>query len=213
VRPNGTSAFRGPSYTESAATGSKHSKPSMHPIIWAAAFWQTIHCAALGYPEKPSELDKALYRSFIVNIGDVIPCGVCSDSYRKLMLLGAKHTSGISLDAAIDSGGDALFDWTVAMHNAVSRELGKPDADWTPERARSAVLAAAEGRGPQQQVGEYPPPAQQQSQQRSQLVGDDEPSLATVAALTVSLAIGFVIAMGFWKAVVALGRCCCKKGK
>ena len=175
----------------------------MHPSIWAASFWQTIHSAALGYPESPTDLNKALYRSFFVNIGDVIPCGVCADGYRRLMLLDAKHTGGLSLDAAIDRGGDALFEWTVQMHNAVNREVGKPDSDWTPERARRAVMAFTTGG---EEGGKANQPMPHPSTYSKGPADDGDPSLATIVALSLSLAVGFAIAMGFWKLVASLSR-------
>lgn len=129
----------------------------MHPDVWARAMWQTIHSVALGYPRAPRALQKAAYRAFYAGLGEIIPCETCAAAYRRMMLF----RGGLRrLDAALD-GMDAsscpgatspLFDWTVDVHNAVSRELrdgiSSPDFDWTPERAFAAVVrGGTEGGG------------------------------------------------------------------
>ena len=108
----------------------------MHPDVWAAATWQTIHAVAMGYPRDPTELQRQAYRTFFAAcLGEVLPCGSCAASYRRFML---SRGGRESLDAALAS--DSLFEWTVALHNAVNAELGKPGGAWSVERARVAVL-------------------------------------------------------------------------
>ena len=115
----------------------------MRPDVWGKSLWQTMHAIALGYPADVSEYQKLAYRSFFAMLGEVIPCDTCAASYRRLL-----HKRGglATLDAALDgskackSSTSPLFDWTVAVHNAVNRELEKSSSDWTPDRARIAVL-------------------------------------------------------------------------
>jgi hypothetical protein len=125
--------------------------------VWAPAMWRTIHTVAMGYPESASEYDKAVYRSFFTCLGDVVPCGACAAGYRRLLNLPeARRAHGLgSLDEALDSG--RLFRWTVELHNAVSREIGKPDADWTPERAAVAILMSGMGGGGGAQQQQHSP--------------------------------------------------------
>lgn len=115
----------------------------MRPEAWGKAMWQTMHAVALGYPKEPTEYQKLAYRSFYASLGEVIPCGPCAASYRRMM---HKHGGMPSLDAALEAGAgpkscgtSPLFDWTVRVHNATNAELGKP-SNWTPERARTSVL-------------------------------------------------------------------------
>jgi hypothetical protein len=170
-------------------------KGMVHPSVWAPAFWQTMHSAALGYPERPSELQKAVYRSFFVNIGDVIPCATCSDGYRRLLrrekgALGTASEGIPTLDEALDAGGEALFVWSVAVHRAVSRELGKPDADrWTPVRARAAVLAWGTNQKETRKT-------QEEGETTGMSMSFD---VWSIAALTVALAVGFLASRALWE--------------
>jgi hypothetical protein len=98
----------------------------MDPRVWGCAFWSTIHHVALGYPlGSPSAEQAVAYRSFYAGLGKVLPCGTCSINYER-------HLAEMPIDGAL-SGRAALFAWTVALHNTVNREQGKPI--WSTERA------------------------------------------------------------------------------
>lgn len=83
---------------------------------------------ALGYPVRPDAQDVKAYRSFFVALGPVLPCQSCSSNYQAHMLELKEE-----LEEALDKGGRALFDWTVALHNIVNREHGKREL--TPKQA------------------------------------------------------------------------------
>lgn len=91
----------------------------MEPRIWGKYVWTTLHVIALGYPDTPSDKDKADFKDFYLNFWKVIPCQKCADNYRR-------HLSEISSidDALADSV--SLFNWTVDLHNIVNKELGQP---------------------------------------------------------------------------------------
>ena len=139
----------------------------MRPEVWAPAMWQTMHSVALGFPRSPTEQQKAAYRAFFVGLGDVIPCETCAASYRRLMLFGSAAGRIPSLDAALDAPSPCpltpspLFAWSVALHNAVNAEIGKAGKGgrpWTPEQARTSVLAGGGWGGARKPTSPLPTP-------------------------------------------------------
>jgi hypothetical protein len=104
------------------------------PPVWGPAFWRTLHLVALGYPERPSPDDASGYRAFFAGLGSVIPCGTCAANY-------ARHIREVPMTDDLFDGSrrDALFDWTVRLHNLVNAELGKR-ADWSATQARQELL-------------------------------------------------------------------------
>jgi hypothetical protein len=122
--------------------------------LWGAATWRAMHCVALGFPGDADEFQRATYRHFFVALGQVLPCPVCAESYRRLLRSPARDAA---LDAALAAPSNMsttstskdrstvlnpLFEWTVDMHNAVNAELGRP-ASWTPRLALDAILQSA----------------------------------------------------------------------
>lgn len=90
----------------------------MEPKIWGKYMWTSLHVIALGFPDQPSDKDKANYKHFYTNFWNVIPCQKCADNYlRHLQELPAID------DFLTDS--NTLFQWTVDLHNVVNKELRK----------------------------------------------------------------------------------------
>jgi hypothetical protein len=110
---------------------------SIDPSIWGPPFWRTIHFVALGYPRRPTREDAAAYRAFFEGIGSVIPCKVCAVHY-------STNIKRMPVANAIGSP-ESLFQWTVAMHNLVNTQQGKPVL--SPDVARAMLLTeTGEGR-------------------------------------------------------------------
>lgn len=86
-----------------------------------------IHYVALAYPTRPTSEHREKYRAFMHSLQHVLPCEMCRVNM-------ARHLQCASLDAALASGKDAFFDWTVRLHNAVNKECGKISYD--PQVAR-----------------------------------------------------------------------------
>jgi hypothetical protein len=90
----------------------------MSPELWGRYLWFSLHFIAQDYPEDPSDEDKAAYKSFFENLWKVIPCYKCSVNYKR-------HLEELPIDDYLSTK-DALFIWTVSLHNIVNKELGKP---------------------------------------------------------------------------------------
>jgi len=90
----------------------------MLPEVWGRHLWFSIHFIAHDYPQQPSVEDIAAYRMFFENLWKVIPCYKCGVNYRR-------HLEELPIDGHLESR-DALFAWTVELHNIVNKELGKP---------------------------------------------------------------------------------------
>ena len=89
------------------------------PQVWGPFFWHTIHIVALGYPSEPTYVHKKAAKEFFESLQVLIPCPVCREHY-------AEHLQKAPLTPHLDSRTD-LFKWTVVLHNAVNKSLGKPE--------------------------------------------------------------------------------------
>ncbi len=107
----------------------------MEPKIWGKYMWTSIHIIALGYPDKPTEEDKANYKDFYMNLWKVIPCYKCSINYQK-------HIAELPIEDHL-SDNMALFKWTVDLHNVVNKMLGKKQ--WSLEDALEKFRQVARG--------------------------------------------------------------------
>lgn len=83
--------------------------------------WATLHMISLNFPVKPTAKDRRHYKDFMLSLQHVLPCKSCRESYYaithhgKLRLLN-KHLASRA----------ALARWVFAVHNEVSRRIGKP---------------------------------------------------------------------------------------
>lgn len=92
-----------------------------------------MHLAALGYPDKPTPLDVTTYEVFFTNFGHILPCKKCTKNYER-------HIAKLPLINALASR-QALFEWTIKLHNIVNREHGK--SEWTLDYAREFYLSSS----------------------------------------------------------------------
>lgn len=89
----------------------------MNPKIWGKYVWVCIHIIALGFPDKPSEIDKKNYKEYYTNLWKVLPCHKCSVNYQR-------HLVEMPIEAHL-SNSMSLFKWTVDLHNIVNKDTGK----------------------------------------------------------------------------------------
>ena len=89
------------------------------PSVWGPFFWHTIHIVALGYPKNPTYTDKKCAKEFYESLSFLIPCTICREHYKE-------HLVKNPLVTFLDSRND-LIKWTVTIHNAVNKMLGKQE--------------------------------------------------------------------------------------
>jgi hypothetical protein len=77
-----------------------------------------LHYVALAYPVTPTATCQGDYRTFLSALQRVLPCQKCRSGFKDWMQANPPT-------AALASGRDALFDWTVALHNSVNEKTGK----------------------------------------------------------------------------------------
>ena len=45
--------------------------------VWGPAMWHYLHIMSFNYPANPSHHDKKVYRDFVLNLENVLPCKYC----------------------------------------------------------------------------------------------------------------------------------------
>ena len=111
---------------EPTLSGDPNAKNCMMTKVWGPAGWLFLHCVTLGYPQDPDAYDlengkpqgfsKAHYKDFFYEVGYILPCKYCRDSYREFMREDPveEHLSSR----------DTLIKWLWDMHNKVNTKLG-----------------------------------------------------------------------------------------
>lgn len=91
----------------------------MEPTLWGPHVWAAIHVICLGAPEhfKGEQLS---YQKFFDSLPYVLPCAKCKEHL-------LQHMEKNPMDAALAGGKTTLFAWSVQLHNAVNKSLGKPE--------------------------------------------------------------------------------------
>lgn len=89
------------------------------PQVWGPFFWNVIHIVALGYPTEPTYTHKKAVKEFFESLQVIVPCPKCRRHFADHLI---KYPITPHLDARTD-----LFKWTVVLHNAVNKALGKPE--------------------------------------------------------------------------------------
>ena len=90
------------------------------PGVWGEPLWRAIHVISMGLPQGAPEDTKRAYVNFFESLRTVLPCAVCAKGYSDIM-----DSKRPAFDAAVASGADRLFSWTVDVHNAVAEKLGQ----------------------------------------------------------------------------------------
>ena len=83
--------------------------------------WGLLHSIAANFPEKPSTVEKVQARRFFDALGDLYPCTVCKEDFRREI---DEHPPDVS-------SREALSVWVCERHNEVNAKLGKPTVDCT----------------------------------------------------------------------------------
>jgi hypothetical protein len=107
-------------------TGDPNAKNGMMTKVWGPAGWLFLHCVTFGYPQDPDQYDvdnglpvgetRRHYYNFFREVGFILPCKYCRDSYRDF----AKE---VPLANSIKNR-ETLTKWLHTIHNRVNNKLG-----------------------------------------------------------------------------------------
>ena len=87
------------------------------PSDFGPHLWKSIHYMAIGAPKQFNDNDKHNYKQFFKNLGNWIPCEVCSQHYKE-------NFTKINIDDYLKTN-ITLFQYTHQLHNNVNKILGK----------------------------------------------------------------------------------------
>ena len=116
-----------PTATPAASRRPSSTNPGgFSPELWGPSMWFMVHLIAATYPDNPSAADKASYAAFFKSLQNVLPCPGCAKGYQTII-----STEPTKLNARVFGSREALFKWTVDVHNRVNAKLKKPvHSDW-----------------------------------------------------------------------------------
>ena len=95
--------------------------------VWGPPGWLFLHCVTFGYPFKIDEMNpehlekKNFYKNFFFNLGKVLPCKYCRESYDK-------YFKEIPIDNFLNTRKELCL-WLYLIHNKVNDKLGVPTCD------------------------------------------------------------------------------------
>jgi hypothetical protein len=55
----------------------------MLTTVWGPSFWHVLHTMSFNYPVEPTAEQKTHYRSFMLNLVNVLPCKYCRENLKK----------------------------------------------------------------------------------------------------------------------------------
>lgn len=93
----------------------------MQTKVWGPAGWIFLHSIVQNYPWKPTIQQKTYYKRFLLDVGNVLPCRYCRDSYKKF-------TSDLTEKDLQNR--KTLSKWFYNVHNKVNKKLGVPKNHW-----------------------------------------------------------------------------------
>ena len=92
----------------------------LDPIYWGPAAWKFFEATAFGYPDNPSDDEKAAAFNFFESLRYLLPCEKCKEHYRE---------NFEALPVNVESR-DTLSRWVVEFHNIVNVSLRKPVVEY-----------------------------------------------------------------------------------
>lgn len=89
----------------------------MRTNSWGPPAWFAITCFLMGYPKtKPTKKEQKSYKTFLKLLGDILPCNLCRDSYKK-------YIKECPMTDRVMSKRKNLVMWFFKIHNKVNKKL------------------------------------------------------------------------------------------
>jgi hypothetical protein len=86
--------------------------------IWGPHLWEALHAITFGFPKKPTDEQRENYKRFFTDVGNVMPCVYCRNSYKGFIADGnAKLTDDVFIDR------DSITRWLYRLHQEVNNKL------------------------------------------------------------------------------------------
>ena len=90
----------------------------MQTRVWGPAGWLFLHSIAQNYPWKPTPEQQNNYLIFFKQVGNVLPCRYCRESYQKF-------AKSLSIETMKDR--KSIVTWLYLIHQKVNKKLGIND--------------------------------------------------------------------------------------
>jgi len=124
--------------------------PPACTVHYLPATWIALHAIARQFSETPTIAQQVALVSLFDALREVLPCPKCRPDFQRRLDMRALRT-------AAAGGREAVVAWMIDFHNAVNRDLGKPeatraDADANWARWSGAHSGCASCRDPEQGV-------------------------------------------------------------
>lgn len=85
---------------------------------WGPAFWHILHMMSFNYPVNPSKDNKKYYKSFILNLKNVLPCKYCRINLKN-------NFKVLPLKNECLENREAFSRYIYNLHETVNKMLGK----------------------------------------------------------------------------------------
>jgi hypothetical protein len=89
----------------------------MDPAFWGKHTWLYLHTLTFNYPLNPTIEDKQRYYTHFKNLGDMLPCPSCAESYKI-------YFKYIPINEYLDDIYGITF-WLYIIHYLVNKKLSK----------------------------------------------------------------------------------------
>lgn len=113
---------------------------NLKPSVWGRTAWAFLYSVAWGYPNTPSDHDKASATQLIMSLRDMLPCEKCRVNFHAKMSGGL----GEQLKQAV-SCSDTLFRYIYDLESAVAETTHRaiPSFEEVERRVKTNTYASA----------------------------------------------------------------------
>lgn len=86
--------------------------------IWGGCGWEFLHSITFGYPLNPTDVQKENYKLFFQQLGHVLPCIYCRESYLEYINSGDTKLT----DHVFESRENITY-WLYLLHERINKKL------------------------------------------------------------------------------------------